>query len=185
MTEERLRDDICEALMRTARAGDNKAYAELFCQITPAIRRFVFARLGDRVDSEDLVQEMLLAVHRASHTYNTDRPFIPWLFSIADHKLKDYLRSQYRKAAFVHVDVEGLAETLREDVTDATLASELLHEMLKKLPERQQRIVRMLKIEGYSVEDIAKEMDMNTSAVKVAAHRAYNVLKRAHGKGNG
>jgi RNA polymerase sigma-70 factor (ECF subfamily) len=184
MGEGRLRNGICESLVRAARAGDNGAYAELFRQITPAIRRFVFARLGDRVDCEDLVQEILLAIHRASHTYNTDRPFIPWLFSIADHKLKDYLRSQYRKAAFVHVDVERLADSLSEDVTDERLASELLDEMLKTLPERQRRIVRMLKIEGFTAEDIAGEMEMSTSAVKLAAHRAYNVLKRAHGKSN-
>jgi len=165
-----------EALMHAAQRGDSAAYAELFREITPLIKGFLYNRLGDGLDNEDIVQEVLFAVHKASHTYNTDRQFKAWMFAIADYKLKDYLRAYYRKAALIKVDFAEIEHTLTDDVTADHSPSELLSEILGVLPEKQQRIVRMMKIDGYSAEQVAKEMKMTTSAVKVSAHRAYKVL---------
>lgn len=53
---------------------------------------------------------------------------------------------------------------------------EYLSKILDSLPEKQKKIVTMMKIEGYTAEDAAKKMNMSVSAVKVAAHRAYKSL---------
>ena len=172
-----------EALMHAAQRGDGAAYAELFREITPLIKGFLYNRLGDGLDNDDIVQEVLFAIHKASHTYNTDRQFKAWMFAIADYKLKDYLRAHYRKAALTKVDFEEIEHTLTDHVTDEHSPSELLDEILGVLPEKQQRIVRMMKIDGYSAEQIGKEMKMSTSAVKVSAHRAYKVLIEKKRKG--
>ena len=172
-----------EALMHAAQRGDGAAYAELFREITPLIKGFLYNRLGDGLDNDDIVQEVLFAIHKASHTYNTDRQFKAWMFAIADYKLKDYLRAHYRKAALTKVDFEEIEHTLTDHVTEEHSPSELLSEILGVLPEKQQRIVRMMKIDGYSAEQIGKEMKMSTSAVKVSAHRAYKVLIEKKRKG--
>lgn len=165
-----------EELMHAAQRGDGSAYVQLLREITPLIKGFLFNRLGDGPDNEDLVQETLFAIHKASHTYNTDRQFKAWMFSIADHKLKDYLRAHYRKLALTKVDFAEIEHSLTDDVTNTPSASELLDEILETLPDRQRRIVHMMKIDGYSVEQVALEMNMSQSAVKVSAHRAYKLL---------
>lgn len=165
-----------EALMHAAQNGDNAAYGELFREITPLIKGFLYNRLGNGMDNDDLVQEILLAIHKSSHTYNTDRNFKAWMFAIADYKLKDYLRAYYRKAALINVDFSEIEHALTDNVTDDYSPSEILAEILVVLPEKQQRIIRMMKIDGYSAEQVAKELKMTTSAVKVSAHRAYKAL---------
>ena len=165
-----------EELMHAAQAGDNTAYAELFRKITPLIKGFLYNRLGNRADNDDLVQDILFAIHRSSHTYNTDRQFKAWMFAIANYKLKDYLRAHYRKAEFTEIDFAEIEHILSSDVTDTPSSSELLSEVLEILPDKQQKIVRMMKIDGHSVEQVALAMDMSPSAVKVSAHRAYKLL---------
>jgi|CXWL01.1.fsa_nt_gi RNA polymerase sigma-70 factor (ECF subfamily) len=184
MAENSLQNRTLEDLMHAAQAGDSVAYAELFRKITPLIKGFIYNRLGDKVDNEDLLQDILFAVHRSSHTYNTDRQFKAWMFAIADYKLKDYLRSLYRKATLTKVDFADVEHILTNDVTDTRSSSELLDEVLEVLPDKQQKIVRMMKIEGNSVEKVALAMNMSQSAVKVSAHRAYKLLI-ARGKKGG
>src|SRR5258708_38386813 len=80
------------ALMAAAQAGDGAAYQALLrdcISIVQAIAR----RQGvpaDRID--DVVQETLLSVHRARHTYDPQRPFIGWLRAIAQRRAIDVLR---------------------------------------------------------------------------------------------
>ena len=66
-----------EGLMRLAQQGDRKAYAALFQAITPLLRSFVSNRIRDNSEAEDVVQEILLSVHRASHTYDTFHLLMP------------------------------------------------------------------------------------------------------------
>src|SRR5579871_2899818 len=81
-------------LMRAAQAGDTDAYGELLNAITPLLRRLVRRRrtfLGaDEV--EDLVQDILLSVHSVRATYDSARPFTPWLLTIARNRLADSAR---------------------------------------------------------------------------------------------
>lgn len=183
MTDEKSPADSFLSLMRKAQGGDKAAYAALLGAITPILRGFLYNRLGDGMDNEDLMQEILLAIHRASHTYNTSRPFKAWMFAIADHKVKDYLRAHYRRAVLKKVDFEAIQHTLADPVTSAPHPGELLDEILETLPDKQRRIVRMMKIDGCSVEQVAKEMRMSRSAVKVSAHRAYHLLIEKRKKG--
>lgn len=166
-----------EELMRGAQQGDSKAYARLLTAITPPLRSFMMARLGSRADAEDLVQNTLLSIHKAGHTYDSARPFKAWMFAIARYNLNDHLRKMYRKDRFPEFSLDGLADEISTGhVTESHDRSKYLYEILEILPERQKKIVVMMKIEGYSAEDVAKVMNMSVSAVKVAAHRAYKAL---------
>lgn len=170
------REDKFVKLMRLAQSGNNAAYSELLRAITPLIRGFIYNRIGNGADHDDILQEVLLGIHRASQTYNTDRPFKSWMFAIADHKVKDYLRHYYRKKTLTQVDFEKIQDFLIDPVTEDGYANEVLSELLEALPKKQRRIVHMMKIDGDSAKEIAEAMDMSVSNVKVTAHRAYKVL---------
>lgn len=172
-----------EQLMYAAQSGDKRAYAELLIKISPLVRSFLYRRLGPRADNEDVLQDVLLAIHKASHTYNTDRPFKAWMFAIADYKVKDYLRQHYRKMAGKHVDFAEIENFLVDPVTFEPSPAELLNDALSELPDKQQKIVRLMKIEGFTAAEVADQLQMSESAVKVTAHRAYKVLKKKYKKG--
>ena len=166
-----------EGLMRLAQSGDKKAYAALFRAIMPLIKTFVSKRILNMADVDDVVQDTLLSIHRAGHTYDTNRPFKVWMFTIARHRLNDYLRRAYRKSTFTEVSLSHLTyENSATGVTESRDQPEYLNKILDSLPEKQKKIVTMMKIEGYTAEDAAKKMNMSVSAVKVTAHRAYKSL---------
>ena len=172
------REKSLEELMRLAQQGDKKAYASLFREITPLLQGFVGKRLNNPSDVNDVVQEILLSIHHAGHTYDTDRPFKTWMFTIARYRLNDYLRKLYGKEGRVNVNFDDLAYEISssENVTKQHEDREYLDKMLDSLPEKQRKIVTMMKIEGYTAEETAKKMKMSVSAVKVSAHRAYKAL---------
>ncbi|MEZ5690301.1 MAG: sigma-70 family RNA polymerase sigma factor [Rickettsiales bacterium] len=183
MTEKQSNTQSLEELMKKAQSGDSKAYNKLLRSITPIIKGFLYNKIGNGVDNEEILQEILLAIHKSSHTYNTDRSFKAWMFAIADYKVKDYLRAYYRKSALIKIDFNEIEHSLADNVTKSQESSELLNDALSILPEKQQKIVSMMKIEGYSAKEVAAEMDMSVSAVKVSAHRAYNILIEKNKKG--
>jgi RNA polymerase sigma-70 factor (ECF subfamily) len=99
------------ALMRAANARDARAYAAFLNAVAPVLRGLVRAR-GRALPTdqhEDIVQEVLLAIHAKRGTWDEDRPLRPWLFAIARHKVADAFRAG---GARVHLDVEDLAEVL-------------------------------------------------------------------------
>jgi RNA polymerase sigma-70 factor (ECF subfamily) len=83
--------------MRRAQEGDEEAYIELLVLLTELTRRHVWFKRGTTVPwADDVVQETLISVHAARHTYDPRRPFAPWYYAIARNRLIDVLRSPRR-----------------------------------------------------------------------------------------
>jgi RNA polymerase sigma-70 factor (ECF subfamily) len=168
----REREDEWTGLMRSAISGDSAAYHRLLKAVAPVLRaaaRRGLARAGQSVDqSEDIVQDILLAVHLKRHTWNTDAPFAPWLFAIARNKLIDSLRRHGRR---VFVNIDDFADTIpSEPVAQIAPATEVAAQ-LQFLPERQRDVVRSIAVESASIKDTAAKFAMSEGAVRVALHR--------------
>lgn len=73
-------------LMAAAQNGDGAAYGRLLAEFAPMLRRTIHRRWGD-TDYEDIVQEVLITLHRVRHTYDPNRPFIPWLMAIGQFRI--------------------------------------------------------------------------------------------------
>ncbi len=182
MTSKYERDNNYAAQMRKAQSGDKVAYESLLKKIIPLLEGFIYNKLGKRPDNEDILQEILIAIHRSAHTYNTERSFTNWMFAIANHKVLDFLRKSYHKNSLIEVDFDEVQDFLTDNVTNDVSKNESLVELLDDLPGKQREILHLMKIEGYSVKEISTIMKMNVSAVKVAAHRAYKTLIRNKNK---
>ena len=168
-----------ENLMQKSQQGDKSAYGQLFYEITPILRSFISKKINRQEDVEDIVQEILISVHKAGHTYDTDRPFKAWMFAIARYRLNDHLRNVYKKREYgqdVNFDDVSYDLPNKENVTERYENQEYLSSLLEHLPEKQQKIVVMMKIEGYTAKETAAKLNMTESAVKVSAHRAYKAL---------
>jgi len=168
-------------LMQAGLAGDRAAYSHFLHEISHDMRRFLRRRIA-AADVDDVLQEILLSIHKARHTYDGKRPILPWVSAIARFRLTDYLRRHYAKAAHGQVDIDELQETLPGDVTESTGGYEYLNEAIEKLPQRQQKILYLMHTEGYTAKEVGHRLGMNESAVKVAAHRAYKVIRTRLGK---
>jgi RNA polymerase sigma-70 factor, ECF subfamily len=173
----REREDEWTVLMRSAISGDSAAYQRLLRAVTPVLRaaaRRGLARAGQPMDqSEDIVQDVLLAVHLKRHTWDANAPFAPWLFAIARNKLIDWLRRRGRR---VFVNIDDFAETLAgEPVVETPAASDVALQ-LRSLPARQRDVLQSIAVDSSSIKDTAAKFAMSEGAVRVALHRGLASL---------
>jgi RNA polymerase sigma-70 factor (ECF subfamily) len=166
-------NDEWTGLMRLAISGDDVAYHRLLKAVTPVLRagaRRGLARAGQPVDqSEDVVQDILLAVHLKRHTWDVNAPFAPWLFAIARNKLIDALRRRGRR---VFVNVDDFAEILPDEPAAETASASEIASLLQTLPPRQRDVLQSIAVESTSIKDTASKFSMSEGAVRVALHRA-------------
>lgn len=173
-----VQSDNLEVLMRQALAGDQTAYAKALHATAQLLRPYLSKRLLFTNDVDDVLQEILVSIHKARHTYDGQRPFTPWVYAIAKFRLQDYLRSHYADDIKHAVDIADLENELTEDVTETAISYESISGEVAKLPEKQAAILQLIHQEGYTAKEVAAKLGMNESAVKVAAHRAYKVLRK-------
>lgn len=166
------RDEEWTGLMRAAMAGDARAYRRLLDAVTPVLRaaaRRGLARAGQPPDqSEDIVQEILLAVHLKRQTWDTAAPFAPWLFAIARNKLIDALRRRGRR---VFVDIDDFAETIAGPPDQDRVAAREVAAHLQRLPSRQRDVLQAIALDSASIKETATKLAMSEGAVRVALHR--------------
>ena len=170
--------------MAAAQEGDKSAYRELLQHISGMLRSYVSKRLSDKDSVEDVVQEIMMAVHKARHTYHAERPFEPWLFAIAHFKLQDHLRGYYKhgKNNESFEDYHASAESEEENVTFSDFTGESLNEALASLNDKQRSIIIKTRVEGYTNKEVAQQLNMSETAVKVAGHRALKKLQKRYKK---
>lgn len=169
-------------LMRRAQDGDHRAYEALLIEVAVLVREFVRNRFRQADYTEDIVQETLLSIHRARHTYDPGRPFGPWMYAIARHRLFDFAEKQrVRNETEVlgHAGNAGVEETGHQEMIAEVLDSAgFLQRALGRLSEKQREVIRMLKLEDYSVAEISRRTGLTVSSVKVTAHRGYKKLRK-------
>jgi RNA polymerase sigma-70 factor (ECF subfamily) len=172
--------------MAAAQEGDAAAYEALLLELLPHIRGFVHRRLFDAEVVEDVVQTIFLSLHRARHTYRSERPFGPWLHAIARNAVIDHLRARGRRPREVSLEDDGVPEPTapaREPVAEGqrSLSAELA-EALAELPPAQREAVELLHVEGLSVAEAAEQVGVSRGALKGRAHRGYKALRARLGK---
>src|SRR4051812_19310227 len=99
--------------MEQSLQGDVRAYEELLTLLTIGLRNVVRRRAHSaRIDVEDIVQEVLLALHLKRSTWVTGTPLAPWVAAIARNKIVDALR---RGGQRIEVSIESVVEALAVD----------------------------------------------------------------------
>ena len=165
------------SLLRAANAGDALAYQRILKQLAPVLRSYVRRWLArsfvPEADAEDIVQEILLAIHIKRQTWIETAPVAPWVFTIARHKIIDALRRRGRR-----IDVAN--RRFRRDSggrsDEPNLIGLYLDRHLESLPSVQRKVVRAIAVSGASISEAAESLAMSRGAVRVALHRGLAAL---------
>src|SRR5688572_15385005 len=128
-------------LMLRAQQGEEEAYAELLVLLTAATRSYVRSRVGPLVPwIDDAVQETLVAVHHARHTFDGHRPFAPWFYAIARNRFVDVLPREQRVRQH---EISGAVWPELASATDdgtARVDMDAVQQALASLPSRQREV---------------------------------------------
>lgn len=179
-----------EELLGEHLAGKPGAFDELVGRYADELFGFLLRYVGNAAQAEDLLQEAFLQVHLSAATFDLERPFRPWVYTIAANKARDFLRSRGRRteqsldaggtgdggptpAAMLPADVEHIGAALDE----AELRG-IVHELVGRMPEH----LRMILVLGYFQQlpyaEIAEVLDIPVGTVKSRLHSAVRHFAR-------
>lgn len=166
-----------ETLLARANDGDAAAFLRFLTEVTPMLRRLIRARAGGLPADlhEDVLQEVLLAVHLKRQSWQPQTPVRPWLYAVARHKIVDACR---RRGRVVELPIEDVAHILAAAPGPSPLADRDAQRMLDMIDRRSATLVRAVKLEGRSADEVAAGLGLSAGAVRIALHRA---LKRLAG----
>ena len=163
-------------LWTRAQAGDEAAYRASLACIAARLRSYLRRRMQGLPDEvEDLLQEVLLALHLHRGTHDPAVPVSAWVLAIARHKLVDLWRRRGRR--------DDLNDAL-DDVDESALvaapadgeAQRDLGKLMDRLPAAQRDAILLTKVEGLSVAEASQRTGASESAIKVQVHRGLKRL---------
>jgi len=125
-------------------------------------------------DVEDLLQEILLAVHNARHTYRPDTPLTHWIHAIARYKCQEYFRMHGRSGES-HDALDDRA-LLTSVVADAEDPRRDIRQLVNSLPRRRRLPVQLVKFDGLSVAEASRRSGLSQSAIVTGIYKGMRML---------
>jgi RNA polymerase sigma-70 factor (ECF subfamily) len=171
-------DVVWETLLARANDGDGAAFGRFLLAVTPTLRA-VIRRRGEALPAdqhEDILQEVLLAIHLKRQTWRRDAPVRPWLYALARYKVVDAFR---RRGARVTLPIEDFADVLPEENAAQPLSARDADVMLSLIDTRSASLVRAVALDGKSAEEAGETVGLSAAATRVALHRAMKRLSDA------
>ena len=134
--------------------------------------------------TDDVVQDVLLTVHRVRHTYQPGRPVEPWLAAIVVRRSIDAIRKRGhigRREVFNEAAYETFADPRAKEPLDAD-ASRTLARMTESLPRGQKEAIILVKIKEMTLAEASLASGQSIASLKVNIHRAMKKLRLNLGK---
>ncbi|MEX2671994.1 MAG: RNA polymerase sigma factor [Phycisphaeraceae bacterium] len=176
-----------EQLVESYRRGQIEVFEVLINRYRSELLNFLLRFTGDRTAAEDVFQETFLQVHLSAETFDTDRNFKPWLFTIASNKARDYMRKRARRpAAPLDAPVGGaggeggqtFVDLLEGDLPlpDQKLQENELQALVQRtidqMPDHLREILVLSYFQRFSYNEIADMLQIPLGTVKSRLHTA-------------
>jgi len=167
------------ALIKRAKRYEPEALAELCKLYYRDIYSYIYYRVSNVEDTEDLTNDVFLKMVESIRSYRSEREqsFVAWLFRIARNRVVDYYRRQAVRR-HLPLDEKHLPPLDGpEDLAAAELTREQLRGALLELTEEQQQVIILRFIEGLSIAEIARILGKSKGAIKSLQYRALVSLR--------
>jgi RNA polymerase sigma-70 factor (ECF subfamily) len=167
------------ALLRRAQAGDPDAFGEVVEKHWKRAFWTAYDVLYDHDRAQDVAQEAFVKVHRALQSYDLDRDFASWLYRIVLNLSIDHKRRRERDRSIPTDKVEEMMDARRAQVEDEEKAAtiERVEHVLQEMPERYRVPLTLKDIDGLSVEEVARILDVSYSTVRWRLHKARAMFR--------
>ncbi|MBL7159548.1 RNA polymerase sigma factor [Candidatus Microgenomates bacterium] len=169
-------------------AGDKKAAEYFFKKYSQKLLNFILLKISDPADGEEILQDTLISAMDSLPLFSARSSLYTWLGAIAKHEVADFYRKKKIKTIlFSRLPIlEGLAGQALgpEEKLMKKEIKKQIRLVFKKLSEGYGQILRLKYIEGCSVAQIAKELNMTFKAVESKLFRARIAFQKQYAKEN-
>jgi len=170
--------------LQDAQNGDAEAFGLLYEHYAPVLFRFLYTHLNDRLDAEDLSEEVFYRVWRSLASYRDQGvPFVAYLFRVARNALIDHYRRSSRSEQSLVLEEDILKDPNPEpsDAVATNIQRQEIRELLEKLREDYRTVLLLRFMGDLSPEETAEVMGKSPGAIRVLQHRALAALRNLMG----
>ncbi len=174
-----------EELIARFQDGDVYAFEEIVRRYKDQLLNFVYHYLGDRIDSEDVIQETFLRVFRNKHMYRNIARFSTWIYTIASNLAKTELRRR-RRRRILSISRMGYEnkdfdlpdpERLPDGVVDGGMKEDIIRKEIDALPPKFKEVIVLRDVQDFSYEEISHILKIPIGTVKSRVNRGRLRLK--------
>lgn len=164
-----------QKIIEKIKHGELEHFEYIVNSYTKHIMRYIAARLFDKNDTDDIVQNTFIKFYKALNRFDNNRPVLPYLFEIAKNELKMYFRS--------HKTTVSLEEVAHTTAQKEKIKTDPVNELLESLSAVEQKALQLVG-EGYSYQEIAQKIKKTLTNTKTIIRRARIKLKQKNEKRN-
>ena len=175
-------------LIRLASEGSQQAFEELVRKYRGLIYNLIYRMVGNREETEDLVQETFVKAFRSLKSFNEEFAFSTWLYKIATNHTIDLLRKKRLQLLSLDEPVRTHEGEMSREYPDenfnperAFITSEstnIIFGAIEALPEKYRTIIRLRHKEDKSYEEISQILRIPIGTVKARLFRARELLRK-------
>ena len=174
-SEKNDRDSEELRLIRAARK-DPKAFGGLYLRYVEPVFRYLYSRLGNVHEAEDITAQTFLAAFESFDRFRQDGHFASWLFTIARNKAMDHFRQRKDTTPFDEINEIPLESDPLNGVIQSEQAA-ALSKLIRASTEEDRELLRLRFLAAMSFPEIAHILHRNEEAVKKSV---YRLLARLH-----
>lgn len=172
-----------EDMAQRVAAGDTDAWDHFFDRYSPWAYRFAYTHLnGNRADAEDLCSDIMFTAARSIGTFNPERGELDkWVYGLARHRLARFCRGRRIELPLIPdlIDHSSNPHPTYTSFAEKTVMRDVVNRALAALPERQASALIAKYVEGYTTDEMAKQIEASPKAVESLLVRARNSFRSA------
>lgn len=164
-------------LVARACRGDKEAYGDLYELFLDELYRYIFYRINNEVEAEDLTEIVFLKAWEGLPGYRGDVPFKAWIYRIAHNSVVDYYR---RRGRTTPLDEEAYLVEENDQPEQQAISQESSSQLVRaisKLSPLHQDVLILRFVNGYGAAETADIMEKSAGTVRVLQHRALKALR--------
>jgi RNA polymerase sigma-70 factor (ECF subfamily) len=181
-----LTDASDETLLAHATEGDSEALAALFRRFARLVRVVSLRILRDETESEDLVQELFLFLHRRAAVYDRSKSSArSWIVQMTYHRAIDRRRYLEARNHYFHVEpdatrseVARIGDSSFDRAVASALDSRRIEKALAELTADQRQTLRLYFYDGYTLQEIAERLRQSLGNVRHHYYRGLDALRK-------
>jgi RNA polymerase sigma-70 factor (ECF subfamily) len=169
-----------QELITASRAGDLDAFSSLVKRYHGHVRACLAVRLDDGHEAEDLAQDAFVTAYHKLHEFDLDRPFGPWVRTIAFNRLRNHWRKHRAEPVGGNEELKSLVDEqigLQHSVDYESDTLVALRTCLGKLPNTMRELLELRYNQGLAVAELTERQGCNHSTLTMRLHRMREQLR--------
>ncbi|MBC6975002.1 sigma-70 family RNA polymerase sigma factor [Bacillus sp. Xin] len=167
-------------LIQLTLSGNQEAYSELYDKTIQDVYKTVHFLIEEKIDVDDVVQEIYIQLYQSLSKYNPERPFRPWLLGLAIRQIHSYRRKRWMRLRILKKAEEQkkpIEFDFSSDIVNK-ISNQKLIALIHKLPYKLKQVIILRYLHDYSQEEVANILHIPVGTVKSRIHAALKKLRQ-------